>query len=151
MQKGRSRYAGAMTTKNAWFSFLATLGIFFAVGCASNATAPQSSDTSSSKATSAPANPAIAPDFSAPSKEKTAEATKAQPAVVEPTKSAPTQTLDNDNHYTSANGDTVHSPAHTSDGDAPPGATALCNDGTYSFSENRRGTCSHHGGVAKWL
>ena len=34
---------------------------------------------------------------------------------------------------------------------APPGATALCRDGTYSFSKSRRGTCSHHGGVAKWL
>lgn len=31
------------------------------------------------------------------------------------------------------------------------GATALCNDGTYSYSQNRRGTCSHHGGVARWL
>jgi hypothetical protein len=35
--------------------------------------------------------------------------------------------------------------------DAPPGATALCNDGTYSFSQTRSGTCSHHGGVAQWL
>jgi uncharacterized protein YraI len=34
---------------------------------------------------------------------------------------------------------------------APPGASARCNDGTYSFSQNRRGTCSHHGGVAEWL
>jgi hypothetical protein len=34
---------------------------------------------------------------------------------------------------------------------APPGATALCRDGTYSFSQHRSGTCSHHGGVAKWL
>src|SRR5438105_14972734 len=34
---------------------------------------------------------------------------------------------------------------------APPGATALCRDGTYSFSAHRSGTCSHHGGVAKWL
>jgi hypothetical protein len=33
----------------------------------------------------------------------------------------------------------------------PPGATALCRDGTYSFSHHRAGTCSHHGGVAKWL
>ena len=30
------------------------------------------------------------------------------------------------------------------------GATALCNDGTYSYSANHRGTCSHHGGVAEW-
>jgi len=34
---------------------------------------------------------------------------------------------------------------------APPGATALCRDGTYSYSTHRSGTCSHHGGVAKWL
>src|SRR6516165_9521717 len=33
----------------------------------------------------------------------------------------------------------------------PPGATALCRDGTYSFSRHRSGTCSHHGGVARWL
>jgi hypothetical protein len=33
----------------------------------------------------------------------------------------------------------------------PPGATALCRDGTYSFSQHHSGTCSHHGGVAKWL
>ncbi|BCM67538.1 MULTISPECIES: DUF3761 domain-containing protein [Streptomyces] len=34
---------------------------------------------------------------------------------------------------------------------APAGATAQCNDGTYSYSAHRRGTCSHHGGVAVWL
>lgn len=33
----------------------------------------------------------------------------------------------------------------------PAGATAKCRDGTYSFSQSRRGTCSHHGGVAQWL
>jgi Protein of unknown function (DUF3761) len=34
---------------------------------------------------------------------------------------------------------------------APQGATAQCRDGSYSFSQSRRGTCSHHGGVVKWL
>lgn len=29
--------------------------------------------------------------------------------------------------------------------------TALCNDGTYSYSKHRKGTCSRHGGVKKWL
>ncbi len=33
----------------------------------------------------------------------------------------------------------------------PESATALCNDGTYSFSANRQGSCSHHDGVAQWL
>ena len=30
------------------------------------------------------------------------------------------------------------------------GATALCLDGTYSFSRDISTACSHHGGVAKW-
>ena len=33
----------------------------------------------------------------------------------------------------------------------PSGASAICNDGTYSYSAHRQGTCSHHGGVAQWL
>jgi len=33
----------------------------------------------------------------------------------------------------------------------PQGATAQCRDGTFSFSKTRSGTCSHHGGVARWL
>jgi hypothetical protein len=36
-------------------------------------------------------------------------------------------------------------------GEGPPGATARCNDGTYSFSQHHSGTCSHHRGVAVWL
>jgi hypothetical protein len=30
------------------------------------------------------------------------------------------------------------------------GATALCNDGTLSYSAHHQGTCSHHHGVAVW-
>jgi hypothetical protein len=35
----------------------------------------------------------------------------------------------------------------------PSGATALCREGTYSYSEHpySGGTCSHHGGVAQYL
>ena len=29
--------------------------------------------------------------------------------------------------------------------------TAVCRDGTYSYSRHRSGTCSHHGGVARWM
>jgi Protein of unknown function (DUF3761) len=42
-------------------------------------------------------------------------------------------------------------PVAASGGGAPPGATARCRDGTYSFSQHHQGTCSHHGGVAAWL
>jgi len=29
--------------------------------------------------------------------------------------------------------------------------TAICNDWSYSYSQNRSGTCSYHGGVRQWL
>jgi hypothetical protein len=51
--------------------------------------------------------------------------------------------------YVNSKGQTVPRPENCSA--SPKGATAQCRDGTYSFSKSRRGTCSHHGGVAKWL
>ena len=52
-------------------------------------------------------------------------------------------------YYTNVDGNNVQAPTRY---DSPPqGATAQCNDGTYSFSQHARGTCSHHGGVRKWL
>jgi hypothetical protein len=53
--------------------------------------------------------------------------------------------------YVNSDGARVHVPAHTVDGSIPAGASARCNDGSWSFSAHRRGTCSHHGGVAHWL
>src|ERR1035437_6486657 len=55
----------------------------------------------------------------------------------------------NNGTYVNSKGQTVKRPENCSI--APKGATAQCRDGTYSFSQSRRGTCSHHGGVAKWL
>lgn len=52
-------------------------------------------------------------------------------------------------YYTNSRGTKVQSPTYYST--TPAGATATCNDGTYSFSRSRRGTCSHHGGVRVWL
>ena len=51
--------------------------------------------------------------------------------------------------YVNVDGQRVPSPVFTNK--RPAGATARCGDGSYSFSQNRRGTCSHHGGVAEWL
>jgi hypothetical protein len=52
-------------------------------------------------------------------------------------------------YYTNVDGERVHRPVFSRS--APSGATARCRDGSYSFSRHRRGTCSHHGGVAQWL
>jgi hypothetical protein len=51
--------------------------------------------------------------------------------------------------YVNAAGNTVCKPEESPT--QPSGATARCEDGTYSFSESRSGTCSHHGGVSEWL
>jgi uncharacterized protein DUF3761/SH3 domain-containing protein len=53
--------------------------------------------------------------------------------------------------YVNSRGEWVPSPTHTPNDSAPPGTSARCRDGTYSFSRSRSGTCSHHGGVAQWL
>jgi hypothetical protein len=51
--------------------------------------------------------------------------------------------------YVNSVGTTVCSPEASSS--TPQGATAQCRDGSYSFSQSRSGTCSHHGGVDSWL
>ena len=53
----------------------------------------------------------------------------------------------NDSHYANSSGHWVHSP---SCGTEPDHQEAVCRDGSVSFSEHRRGTCSHHGGVKHW-
>lgn len=51
-------------------------------------------------------------------------------------------------HYRNVDGNSIHSPMQASS--RPDGATAHCRDGSWSFSQHHRGTCSHHGGVALW-
>jgi hypothetical protein len=53
--------------------------------------------------------------------------------------------------YINKDGVRVHSPAHTKDSKQSVGASAQCRDGSYSFSRHHQGTCSHHGGVSRWL
>lgn len=51
----------------------------------------------------------------------------------------------NHKYYINSDGEKVQSPTRYET--TPAGATAICNDGTYSFNQNRKVTCSHHGGV----
>lgn len=62
---------------------------------------------------------------------------------------APTSGTCGGDYYRNVDGVCVHRP--TAAPSAPAGASAVCGDGTYSFSLHRQGTCSHHGGVARWL
>jgi hypothetical protein len=52
----------------------------------------------------------------------------------------------NAGYYLNVSGHCIHSPSSS-----PVGATAKCRDATYSYSEHASGTCSHHGGVARWI
>ena len=71
--------------------------------------------------------------------------------VLEEFLSAEPQTVVEGRGYINSQGNWVPSPTRTANGQPPAGASARCRDGTFSFSQSRRGTCSHHGGVAEWL
>jgi len=77
---------------------------------------------------------------------KAAESRAAEPPPASKTE-APTACTNGT--YVNSAGNTVCKPEESPT--VPAGATARCEDGTYSFSESRSGTCSHHGGVAEWL
>src|ERR1700731_2119636 len=76
------------------------------------------------------AQPKAAPS---PTAQPTAPATTAGPCTAD--------------YYRNSDGVCVHRPVKTQGSAVPQGATAQCRDGSCSFSQNRRGTCSHHGGV----
>ena len=48
-------------------------------------------------------------------------------------------------------GPNVYTPPNYRVNESCPGATAICWDGTCSYSHSRSGTCSWHGGVRIWL
>lgn len=51
--------------------------------------------------------------------------------------------------YTNSAGNWVPSPSYNPNL-TPGGPSAICGDGTYSYSQSSSGTCSHHGGVSSW-
>jgi Protein of unknown function (DUF3761) len=132
-----------------WLSGLAG-GAVLLTGLATLGTAAPTNDFSPAQNTAAAVNaltPVAAPVAApiAQPQQETKTAIQAAPQSNTTSESG----LSNDNHYANSSGNTVHSPAYSES--VPAGASAQCGDGTYSFSQNRRGTCSHQGGVAEWL
>lgn len=72
------------------------------------------------------------------------------PAGSTAARQSPPASSSSSDYYTNSRGARVRKPTFSESG-PPAGATAQCRDGSYSFSQSRRGTCSHHGGVARWL
>jgi len=101
--------------------------------------------TTSTSITTTTLPPTTAPPATAaPATAPSAPPPAAQPAVVSP----PPLSCPNGS-YTNVDGNEVCSP-YSSPSGPPPGATARCNDGTYSFAAHHQGACSSHGGVAEF-
>jgi len=115
-----------------------------------------STPTSSRVLPTTTATPAPAPQQFVPTTTAAAEVPKQvepKPAKTPPKTTqaakAPNPAECGSDYYRNTDGVCVHRPA--SGPGAADGATALCKDGSYSYSQNRRGTCSGHGGVRTWL
>lgn len=106
---------------------------------------------SQSKVDNAKSVPANNSTYSAPNTDKVlSETPTPTPSSTVLETPSPTSTIaPTPDYYINSDGNQAQSPTYSDT--VPPGATAICNDGTYSFSQHRRGTCSHHGGVAQWL
>ena len=125
---------------------LSTLGS--AIAGISNSPAAQPKTTQSASAIEEQVNGALAPTF-------TPTPTEVPTPTVVPT-NTPVPTLLPTRVYIAPTTPYVpptQAPAsqNTVNGSVPAGATAQCGDGTYSSSQHHSGTCSHHGGVARWL
>lgn len=114
---------------------------------ANTANATVAPDTTSENTDPAPQAPTPEPASSPASSSPTTPPPAVVPAPQPVTPPAPTGCTNGT--YTNSSGNAVCSPEAAPT--APAGATAQCADGTYSFSQHRSGTCSHHGGVATWL
>ncbi len=122
-------------------------------GCDPGSAAPTGSTASTAPVGSSPTivAPAVpypaAPSSSVIQKPEPADTTTT--AAPEPASPSEVGSYCGPGDYRNVDGNCVQRPTHTAT--APPGATAQCRDGSYSFSQHRQGTCSGHDGVAEWL
>jgi SH3-like domain-containing protein len=79
---------------------------------------------------------------------RTAASERTAPPTAQDRASTENPTSSREKSYVNVDGVRVRSPVFRDT--KPAGASARCRDGSYSFSLHRRGTCSHHGGVAEW-
>lgn len=123
-----------------------TLG-FGAVACDDSA---EPAGTKPTPSASAPATPAGTPE-----PEPTRSSPSPEPGSASPTPPAPAPTPKEEAPASAGGSTTTGGTTATggsgSTGGSHSGASAVCNDGSTSYSAHRRGTCSHHGGVAQWL
>lgn len=70
------------------------------------------------------------------------------PSIVATPSTTPVTASCGSGTYINSDGNCIPVPTHSST--VPIGASAQCSDGSYSYSQHRQGTCSHHGGVAVW-
>ncbi len=140
---------------------LSVVGLFVAAGIASSPTPSTSvkSETQGLQQPSGQSNTVVLPEPIAPLQLEQKQAEQTSPPlaapkteskiVPAPTPAAPKpQPIEPPGSYINKEGNEVQSPTHYDS--RPANASAQCRDGSYSFSQNRRGTCSHHGGVSVW-
>ncbi|WP_020665066.1 DUF3761 domain-containing protein [Amycolatopsis benzoatilytica] len=98
----------------------------------------------------APTTSSTAPETATPDTSPALSSQDAPSTTTPVVPSPPTQAADpaacGSGYYRNSSGNCVHDPSSN-----PSGATALCEDGSYSYSQHRSGTCSRHGGVRQWL
>ncbi len=150
-----------------WLGAAAAAGVLVFAGCAQTGAESTPETTSSNAGSQVPAPPETSatnnepePPSSGPSPEESAPEENApypSPEENAPEESAPSPEGESspgecpNGTYENSNGNTICDPYTPENGEQPAGATAECEDGTYSFSEHRSGTCSDHGGVKRWL